>query len=175
MSFLIAFFIGLLVVGNVNETSNNKNNSSKKEIVQVQAKPEPVQKEVKLEPVQEEVKPEPVQEEVKPEPVQEEVKPTNSIEKTSWLKIVFYILGSVFILGTGTYYYGRKRNRLSPKNPTDFMRSEFKEEVEPESTEQQSSQDEVEPESTEQQSSQDEVEPESTEQQPVEKEPNNEK
>ena len=171
MSFLIAFFIGLLVVGNVNETSNNKNNSSKKEIVQVQAKPEPVQKEFKL------------------EPVQEEVKPTNSIEKTSWLKIIFYILGSVFILGTGTYYYGRKRNRLSPKNPTDFMRSEFKEEVEPESTEQQSSQDEVEPESTEQQSSQDEVEPESTEQQssqdevepesteqqPVEKEPNKEK
>ena len=176
---------------NKETTLEVKSETNKPELIKKEAKPEPVKEEIKPEPVKEEIKPEPVKEEIKPEPVKEEIKPelvneeakTDSIKEkvkevveptTSWLKLALYILGPLLIIVIGKFFYSRLRNKFSSSGTNDYMRREFKEETQSDSTEQQPAQEETQSDSTEQQPAQEETQSDSTEQ-PVEEDENNKK
>ena len=116
-------------------------------------------------------------EEVKPElkeidSTEEVVKETDSldVQNKSWLKIALYILGPILLIITGKYFYSKLRNNSPSRSSSDYMRREFKEEAQPETTDQQSTQEEAQPETTEQQSTQEEAQPETTEQQSTQEE-----
>ena len=131
-----------------------KSEPSKLESIQEEVKSEPT----KLEAIQEEVKSEPtkleaIQEEAKSEPsklepIQEKSKSelTNDDTKvvdskdetgTSWLRLILYILGPILLVAIGKYFYTRLRNETPSNNSNKFLRSEFKEEVQTDNTEQQ--------------------------------------
>ena len=197
MALLVALFFSYLIVENVNnqniintekekiEIISNKTAKNKETTLEVKSetnKPELIKKEAKPEPVKEEIKPEPVKEEIKPELVNEEAKTDSIKEKvkevveptTSWLKLALYILGPLLIIVIGKFFYSRLRNKFSSSGTNDYMRREFKEETQSDSTEQQPAQEETQSDSTEQQPAQEETQSDSTEQ-PVEEDENNKK
>ena len=166
MGSLIVILFSLFVAANLNNNSTNV--EQKDELNQsIASKPTVVKEEVKLEPIKEEVKLEPIKEEVKLKPVNEEVKKLNTLEEeeTNWLKLVLYAVGIILAIVTGKYFFSRQRNNSSSVDSSaNYMRTEFKEEVQSDTTEQEPTQDEVKPETTEQEPTQDEVKPETTEQ-----------
>ena len=130
---------------------------TKLEPVKEKIKPEPAKEEVKLKPVEEEIKREPIKEEIKPEPVKEEVKELVNLEneETNWIKLILYVLGSILFVVMIRYFYTRQKNNSpSSNNVSDYMRREFKEEVQSDTTEQ-PAQEEVQSDTTEQQSVED--------------------
>ena len=177
MGSLIVILFSLFVAANLNNNSTNV--EQKDELNQsIASKPTVAKEEVKLEPIKEEVKLEPIKEEVKPEPVNEEVKKLNTLEEeeTNWLKLVLYAVGIILAIVTGKYFFSRQRNNSSSVDSTaNYMRTEFKEEVQSDTTEQEPTQDQVKPETTEQEPTQDEVKPETTEQEISKEEENNNK
>ena len=149
MGSLIVILISLFVAANVNNNSTNV--EQKDELNQsIASKPTVAKEEVKLEPIKEEVK---------PEPVNEEVKKLNTLEEeeTNWLKLVLYAVGIILAIVTGKYFFSRQRNNSSSVDSTaNYMRTEFKEEVQSDTTEQEPTQDQVKPETTEQEISKEE-------------------
>jgi C4-dicarboxylate-specific signal transduction histidine kinase len=144
-----------------------------------EVKPEPN----KLEPIKE-VKPEPKKlepiKEVKLEPKKPEliVEAVNEIQKennqgTGWLDKVLYIFIALLIIGGGKFLYSRFRNNSSSNTVSDYMRKEFKEEVQSETTEQEPAEEELQSETTEQEPAEEEVQSETTEQQQVKDEDEN--
>ena len=198
MALFFALIFSFLVVGNTNSKLEKVEVEEKKTQViantAVKKNPDTLKKKLELEKsvsiketikleskvaelVKEEVKPELVKEEVKPELVKDEVEEVKiSIKpKTDWFKLALYILGPIFVVVIGKYFYSKTRNNTSKRSTTDYMRREFKEEVQPDNTEQQPAQEEVQPDNTEQQPAQEEVQPDNTEQQPNEEDENNNK
>ena len=80
------------------------------------------------------------------------------------------MLGSILVIATGKYLYTRIKNKLSVTSKSNFIRTEFKTEVQPETTEQETTQQEEQPETTEQETTQQEVQPETTEQETTQEE-----
>ena len=129
----------------------------KPEPAKEEVKLKPVEEEIKREPIKEEIKPEPIKEEIKPEPVKEEVKELVNLEneETNWIKLILYVLGSILFVVMIRYFYTRQKNNSpSSNNVSDYMRREFKEEVQSDTTEQ-PAQEEVQSDTTEQQSVED--------------------
>jgi ATP-dependent Zn protease len=163
MGLIFVLFFSIVVAVSVDDSSKNnqkekitqvslsKTTDKKSSVLEVPVKPEkpePVKEEVKPEPVKEEVKPEPVKEEVKPEPVKEEVKSNES--EIGWFKIVLYILGPILIIIAGKNIYSRLRNNSTSSSPTNYFRKEFREEAQPDTTEQKPAEEEAQPDTTEQ-------------------------
>ena len=131
----------------------------KKELKPEPKKQEPIKEEVKLtpkvqEPIKEEVKTlekkaDPIKEEIKSETVKEIDSPDET--GTSWLKLVLYIMGPILIIVLGKNLYSRIKNNSLSNKQNDYMRKEFKEKIQPETTEQQPTEEEAQPETTEQQ------------------------
>ena len=193
MGLFFALFIGIFVVTNVNNLPENSqqeekiiqiktNKTDENKSVTLETKPQPKEPE----PIKEEVKPQPkepesIKEEVKPqpkepEPIKEEVTEIVNLDEpgVDWLQIFVLALGVIFVVGSGTYLYKRIKNNSSSGHSNDYMRREFKEKTEPETTEQQPAQEEDQAETTEQQPAQEEDQAETTEQQPVQTESNEE-
>ena len=194
MTFFIAIILGLLVAGNINDnqsktiqklkkttqiSTNNilKNKSTSLQIEPKSNKSEPVIEEVKAvdkkpEPIVEEVKvvdkkPETIVEEVKVEPTKQDIKDVDNSDESlvNWLRLVIYMLGSILVIVTGKYLYNRIKNKLPVTSKSSFTRTEFKTEVQPETTEQKLNQEET----------QQEAQPETTEQEPNQEEDENNK
>ena len=149
MGLFFALFLGIFVVTNVNNLPENSQQEEK--ITQVNTN-----KTVENKPLISEVKPQPKE----PEPIKEEVTETVNLDEpaTDWLQIFLLALGVIFVIGSGTYFYTRIKNNSSSGHSNDYMRREFKEKTESETTDQQPDQAET----TEQQLDQ----AETTEQQP---------
>jgi hypothetical protein len=111
---------------------------------------------------------EPIKKGIKSKTIKE-IENTNE-SGTSWLILALYILGPILIIVLGKNLYTKIKNNSLTAKRNDYMRQEFKEKIEPETTEQQPAQEEIEPETTEQQPAQEEIEPETTEQQPAQEE-----
>ena len=165
MGFIFAVIFGFFVVENVNnqtdsvkkkektiQVNTNKNLEKNTSILEVKAEP------TELEVIKKKDKKEPFQEEVKKEPIQEEVNELVAAEKTNWFKIVLYILGSIFVVLTGSYFYKRRLNTSDSDSSSDFMRKEFKDEVKPDADKQQPAEEEEQSETTEQQPAEDDEE-----------------
>ena len=147
------------------------------EVKVVDKKPEPIVEEVKvvdkkLEPIIKEVKvvnkkPEPIAEEANVEPTKQDIKDVDNSDKSlvNWLRLVIYMLGSILVIVTGKYLYNRIKNKLPVTSKSSFTRTEFKTEVQPETTEQKPNQEET----------QQEAQPETTEQEPNPEEDENNK
>ena len=178
MGFFFAIFLGLLAYGNITNkpgvTKVEKNiqvNDAKTKDVSPNiavSKPEPTKLEpieeaksepTKLEPIQEEAKSEssklePIQEKSKSELTNDDTKVVDIKDETgtSWLRLILYILGPILFVAIGKYFYTRLRNETPSNNSSKFLRSEFKEEVQTDNTEQQQpAQEEVQTDNTEQQ------------------------
>jgi ATP-dependent Zn protease len=197
MGLIFVLFFSIVVAVSVDDSSKNnqkekitqvslsKTTDKKSSVLEVPVKPEkpePVKEEVKPEPVKEEVKPEPVKEEVKPEPVKEEVKPEPVKEEVKsneseigWFKIVLYILGPILIIIAGKNIYSRLRNNSTSSSPTNYFRKEFREEAQPDTTEQKPAEEEAQPDTTEQKPAEEEAQPDTTEQKPAEEDENSNK
>jgi len=161
----------------------------KNEPIKEKLKPEPIKNEIKTEPkepepIKNEIKtepkePEPIKKEIKTEPIKEELKTDSAKDtensnqsETGWLNLALYILGPIFVLVVGKYFYTKLRNNSKPITTNDYMRKKFKEdEVQPGSLEQQPTEEEPKPENAEQQPTEEEPKPENAEQQPTEEEP----
>ena len=132
----------------VQETVNSE--PIKQEPVQETVNSEPI----KQEPVQEVLEQtpkaqEPIKEEIKSKTIKEIDNPNES--GTSWLVLALYILGPILIIVLGKNLYTRiKNNSLSTKR-NDYMRQEFKEKTQSDTTEQQPVQEETQSDTTEQQ------------------------
>ena len=138
-----------------------------KEIIET-IKPKPIKEEVKpiqSEPIKEKVKPvqsEPIKEKVKsikpepikevakidskePELIKEEVKEASNLneDKTDWLKLAFYALGFILFIFSGKYIYSRFQKNSSTSSSSSYMRREFKEEVEKDTTDQEPTEEET--------------------------------
>ena len=164
MSLFLVFFLSFLIVGEVNNTTDKiqekketeqvvPNKVSKKQSTDLKAKtkkPELIKEEIK--PKIKELKPEPIKEEIKPELAKEEVKEIDgSVEsETSWLKLILYILSPILIILIGKNLYSRLKNNSTSNNVNDYMRKEFKDEVQPDTAEQEPTTDEVQPDTAEQ-------------------------
>ena len=165
MALFFALIFSFLVVGNTNSKLEKVEVEEKKTQViantAVKKNPDTLKKKLELEKsvsIKETIKLESkvaelVKEEVKPELVKDEVEEVKiSIKpKTDWFKLALYILGPIFVVVIGKYFYSKTRNNTSKRSTTDYMRREFKEEVQPDNTEQQPAQEEVQPDNTEQQ------------------------
>ena len=175
MAFFFLFVFGALVVENTTNMSaltsvevekvqveTNKVVEKKSPLIEVKSEPkkqEPIKEEVKLtpkvqEPIKEEVKTlekkaDPIKEEIKSETVKEIDSPDET--GTSWLKLVLYIMGPILIIVLGKNLYSRIKNNSLSNKQNDYMRKEFKEKIQPETTEQQPTEEEAQPETTEQQ------------------------
>ena len=180
MTLFLVFFLSFLVVGEVNNTTDKiqekketeqvvPNKVSEKQSTDLKAKtkkPELIKEEIKTEikelkpePIKEEIKPEikelkpePIKEEIKPELAKEEVKEIDgSVEtETSWLKLILYILSPILIILIGKNLYSRLKNNSTSNNVNDYMRKEFKDEVQPDTAEQEPTTDEAQPDTAEQ-------------------------
>ena len=144
----------------------------KTEPIKEKLKPEPIKKEIKTEPKE----PEPIKKEIKTEPIKEELKTDSAKDtensnqsETGWLNLALYILGPIFVLVVGKYFYTKLRNNSKPSTTNDYMRKKFKEdEVQPGSLEQQPTEEEPKPENAEQQPTEEEPKPENAEQELLE-------
>ena len=133
-------------------------------------------KESKL--IKEEIKSETTKEEINSETTKEEInsetiKEAESTDEpgTSWLMLVLYILGPILIIILGKNLYSRLKNNSSSNKTNDYMRKEFKEEVQPDTSE--TAQEEVQPDTSE--TAQEEVQPDTADQQPLEEDDNKNK
>ena len=171
MVFFIAIILGMFVAGNINDNQSKtiqklkkttqistknilKNKPATLEIERKPKKLEPTVEEVKVadkksEPIVEEVKavdkkPEPTSEEVNVGPTKQDIKEVDNSDESSvnWLRLVLYMLGSILVIATGKYLYTRIKNKLSVTSKSNFIRTEFKTEVQPETTEQETTQEE---------------------------------
>ena len=126
------------------------------EVKAVDKKPEPIVEEVKAV----DKKPEPTSEEVNVGPTKQDIKEVDNSDESSvnWLRLVLYMLGSILVIATGKYLYTRIKNKLSVTSKSNFIRTEFKTEVQPETTEQETTQQEEQPETTEQETTEQEDE-----------------
>ena len=165
MGIFFAIFLGLIAYGNITnkpgvtqvEKKIQVNDAKTKDVSPNIAVSKPELK--KLEPIQEEVKSEPtklepIQEKLKSELTNDDTKAVDSKDETgtSWLRLILYILGPILFVAIGKYFYTRLRNETPSNNSSKFLRSEFKEEVQTDNTEQQQpAQEEVQTDNTEQQ------------------------
>ena len=163
MTLFFVFFLSFLVVGEINNTTDKTqekketeqvvpNKVSEKKSTDLKAKtkkPEPIKEEIK--PEIKELKPEQIKEEIKPELAKEEVKEIDGSadSETSWLKLILYILSPILIILIGKNLYSRLKNNSTSSNVNDYMRKEFKDEVQPETAEPEPTTDEVQPETAE--------------------------
>ena len=155
------------------KTEPQKTESIKEVVKSKPLKQEPVQETVNSEPLKQEpvqetvnsepIKQQPVQEVLEQtpkaqEPIKKEIK-SKTIKEidnpnesgTSWLVLALYILGPILIIVLGKNLYTRiKNNSLSTKR-NDYMRQEFKEKTQSDTTEQQPAQEETQSDTTEQQ------------------------
>ena len=196
MVVIFALIFGLIVAGSLNEVPNqnkdtttqvkvNKDAENKPVILEVEANPkiiEPIKEVVKSEPIKEEVKSDPIKEVVKSEVkktdlIKEEINDIENLDekRTGWLKLVLYILGPIFTIIFGKYFYNKLRKNSQPSRSTDYLRRDFKEDTQSDTTEQQSVQEDTQPDTTEQQSVQEDTQPDTTEQQETEEDENNKK
>ena len=180
MGLLVALILGITVVVNVvekrsNESTNTQvenkievkeNKAIKKKVPILEDKPTPKEPEpIKVE-VQPDLKePEPIKVEVQPdlkEPslIKEEVKEIESSNKQnkSWLKLVLFILGPILAIIIGKHLYSKIRNNNTTKSTSEYMRREFKEDIQTDTTEQQPAQEDIQTDTTEQQPAQEEDE-----------------
>ena len=141
------------------KTEPQKTESIKEVVKSKPLKQEPVQETVNSEPLKQEPVPETVNSEpIKQQPVQEVLEQTPKAQEpikkeiksktikeidnpnesgTSWLVLALYILGPILIIVLGKNLYTRiKNNSLSTKR-NDYMRQEFKEKTQSDTTEQQ--------------------------------------
>ena len=155
------------------KTEPQKTESIKEVVKSKPLKQEPVQETVNSEPLKQEPVPETVNSEpIKQQPVQEVLEQTPKAQEpikkeiksktikeidnpnesgTSWLVLALYILGPILIIVLGKNLYTRiKNNSLSTKR-NDYMRQEFKEKTQSDTTEQQPAQEETQSDTTEQQ------------------------
>ena len=112
-------------------------------IEEVKVKPkktEPIIEEVKVKPK----KIEPIVEEEKTELIKQEANDINNLDDpgTSWFRLLLYILSPIFVIVLGKYLYNKMRKNTSSSHKADYMRTEFKTETQPDTTEQQSAQEE---------------------------------
>ena len=159
------------------EPKSNKSEPVIEKVKVVDKKPEPIVEEVKVvdkkpEPIIKEVKvvdkkPEPIAEEANVEPTKQDIKDVDNSDESlvNWLRLVIYMLGSILVIVTGKYLYNRIKNKLPVTSKSSFTRTEFKTEVQPETTEQKLNQEET----------QQEAQPETTEQEPNQEEDENNK
>ena len=145
------------------EPKSNKSEPVIEEVKAVDKKPEPIVEEVKVV----DKKPETIVEEVKVEPTKQDIKDVDNSDESlvNWLRLVIYMLGSILVIVTGKYLYNRIKNKLPVTSKSSFTRTEFKTEVQPETTEQEPNQEEI----------QQEAQPETTEQEPNPEEDENNK
>ena len=110
---------------------------------------------------------------IKEEINSETIKEAESTDEpgTSWLMLVLYILGPILIIILGKNLYSRLKNNSSSNKTNDYMRKEFKEEVQPDTSE--TAQEEVQPDTSE--TAQEEVQPDTADQQPLEEDDNKNK
>ena len=178
MGIFFAIFLGLLAYGNITnkpgvtqeekkiqvndaKTKDVSPNiaASKPELKKLEPIEEAKSEPTKLEPIQEEAKSEssklePIQEKSKSELTNDDTKVVDIKDETgtSWLRLILYILGPILFVAIGKYFYTRLRNETPSNNSSKFLRSEFKEEVQTDNTEQQQpAQEEVQTDNTEQQ------------------------
>ena len=166
MVIFFALVFSFIVVGNINESPNNnlevkpqvkvsKSAENKTSISEIELNPKDtisIKKEIEIKPTKEKVASELIKEEVKPELIKEEVNETKNLDEQGlgWLKLFFYIMGPIFLIILGKYFYNKIRKTPQSSNTTDFLRKNFKEEVQPDNTEQQTPLEEVQPDNTEQ-------------------------
>jgi hypothetical protein len=145
-----------------------------KEEVKAEIKePDLIKEEVKAETKE----PELIKEDIKLSPVQEQTKEIDNFNDTGvdWLKLIFYVLGALLITASGTYLYKKLRSKSSSGSSNDYLRREFREETQAETTERQPAQDKIQEETqvetTEEQPAQDKIQEETqvetTEEQPA--------
>ena len=103
---------------------------------------------------------EPIVKEEKTELIKQEANDVNNLDDpgTSWFRLLLYILSPILVIVLGKYLYNKMRKITSSSHKADYMRTEFKTEAQPDTTEQQSTQEEAQPDTTEQQSTQEEDE-----------------
>ena len=125
-----------------------------------------IKEEIKSETTKEEINSETTKEEINSETTKEEInsetiKEAESTDEpgTSWLMLVLYILGPILIIILGKNLYSRLKNNSSSNKTNDYMRKEFKEEVQPDTSE----------------TAQEEVQPDTADQQPLEEDDNKNK
>jgi hypothetical protein len=184
MPFLFAIILGVFIVQNSNSPlkKSQQNEKINQTISNKTTETKLVVPEVKLDLIKEEVKaetkePELIKEDIKLSPVQEQTKEIDNFNDTGvdWLKLIFYVLGALLITASGTYLYKKLRSKSSSGSSNDYLRREFREETQAETTERQPAQDKIQEETqvetTEEQPAQDKIQEETqvetTEEQPA--------